>query len=91
MIILGLQWDDKNLDHIIEGHRIIPSEVEDVCFGRHYAITAKYDRKAIYGQAGSGRYLLIILVRLYDAIFRPITARNMTQAERRKFNQIMGQ
>ena len=90
MIIHGLQWDDNNLEHIIVGHRIQPVEVEDICFGRHYAISAKYSRKALYGQAESGRYLMIILERLNDAVYRPITARNMTVAERRKYKEIMG-
>jgi len=90
MKITGLEWDDINLEHIIGKHRITSTEIEDIWFGVHYAFTAKYKRKAIYGQASSGRYLLVIVERLYKNIYRPITARNMTLSERRKYNMIMG-
>lgn len=89
MKISGLEWDDTNLEHIISKHGISPKEVEDVCFGPHYACTVKYKRKAIYGQATSGRYLMVILERLYNSFYKPITARNMTQSERGKYNEIM--
>jgi uncharacterized DUF497 family protein len=89
MKISGLEWDDKNLEHIISKHSINPREIEDVCFGSHYAYTVKYNRKAIYGQTTGGRYLVVILERLHNNIYRPITARNMTQNERRKYNIIM--
>ena len=89
MKITGLEWDDINLEHIIGEHGISPKEVEDICFGPHYTFTAKYKRKAVYGQAESGRYLLVILERLYANIYRPLTARNMTQSERGKYNEIM--
>lgn len=89
MKITGLEWDDVNLEHIIGKHRIMPTEIEDICFGTHYACSAKYKRKAIYGQASSGRYLLVIVERLYKNIYRPITSRNMTLTERRKYNEIM--
>ena len=89
MKISGLEWDDINIEHIISKHGISPKEVEDVCFGPHYACSAKYNRKAIYGQTTSGKYLMVVLVKLYDSYFRPITTRNMTQAERRKYEDIM--
>ena len=88
MIISGLEWDDNNLEHIIEKHSITPEEVEDICFGQHYAFTVKYKRKALFGQAMSGKYLMVVLERLSNNIFRPITARNMTPDERRKYINI---
>ena len=89
MKISRLEWDDINLEHIINKHHVSPREVEDVCFGPHYACSAKYQRKAVYGQASSGRYLLVILERLHKNDFRPITARNMNVTERRKYHEIM--
>ena len=90
MKISGLEWDDNNLEHIISKHGINPDEVEDVCFGPHYACTVKYKRKAIYGQATSGKYLMVVLERLYGNVFRPITARGMRMEEKRKYLNIMG-
>ena len=89
MRIVRLEWDDFNIEHIIGKHWITPEEIEDVCFGVHYACTAKYKRKAIYGQASSGKYILVIVVRIYGSVFRPITARNMTVSERRKYDEII--
>jgi uncharacterized DUF497 family protein len=87
--ISGLEWDDRNLEHIIGKHHITPIEIEDICFGKHYACSAKYKSKAIYGQASSGRYLLVILEQLYKNVYKPITARNMTLSERRRYIEIM--
>jgi len=91
MKISGLEWDDINLEHIIGKHNISPQEIMDICFGPHYACTVKYKRKAVYGQATSGRYLMVVLKRLYDNVFRPITARGMKKEEKRKYHSIMGQ
>jgi len=90
MRINGLQWDDINLEHISGKHGLRVTEVEDVCFGSHYACNAKYDRKAVYGQAESGKYSMVILKRLHDHVFRVITARGMTASERRKYRMLMG-
>lgn len=90
MKINGLQWDDINIEHIMANHGLSPKEVEDVCFGAHYAIPAKYKRKAVYGRTAGGKYVLVILERLYNSVFRPITARGMTRGEQRKYRMIMG-
>jgi uncharacterized DUF497 family protein len=91
MKISDLEWDDKNLEHIIGRHGISPKEVEDVCFGPHYACSAKYRRKAIYGQSSSGKYIMVILEQLYVSVFRPITARGMKNSEKRKYQTIIGE
>ena len=90
MKISGLEWDDSNLEHIIGKHNISPQEIMDVCFSPHYACSAKYNRKAVYGQTASGKYLMVVLKRLYDDVFRPITARGMKKEEKRKYQIIMG-
>ncbi len=90
MKISGIQWDDVNLEHIIIKHGLNPKEVEDVCFEQHYACPAKYNRKVIYGQTEGGKYVMVILERLYDSVFRLITARGMKRGEQRKYKLIMG-
>jgi uncharacterized DUF497 family protein len=89
MRISSLGWDDVNLEHITS-KGISPKEVEDVCFSSHYACPAKYNRKAIYGQTTSGKYLMVILERLYGSIYRPVTSRGMKRDEKRKYLGIMG-
>ena len=49
MKIGGLQWDDENIEHIDE-HGINPSEIADVCFGKHLAFPGRYGRYLIYGK-----------------------------------------
>jgi len=90
MRIRHLKWDDENLEHIIANHGIRANEVEDVCFGPHIVYSVKYHRKAVYGQTSGGKYLMVILERLYNNVFRPITARSMNRAEQRKYRRIMG-
>ena len=90
MRISGLDWDDINIDHIMGKHGLNPKEIEDVCFGPHYAIPTEYKRKAVYGQTTGGKYILVILERLYNNFFRPITARGMRTNEQRKYRMIMG-
>jgi len=91
MKINGLQWDDVNLEHIITKHHLSPKEVADVCFGSHYEMPARNRRKAVYGQATSGKYIVVILERLYDNVYRPITAFGMKRNEIRKYRMNMGQ
>ena len=90
MKISSLQWDDINLEHICGRHGLNPTEVEDVCFGPHYVYPAKYNRKAVYGQTASGKYVLVILERLNGSVYRVVTARGMKRSEQRKYRTIMG-
>jgi len=89
MKISSLQWDDANLEHIVGKHFLSPNDVEDVCFGAHCTFSVKYKRKAIYGQTRSGRYILVILQRLYGNVYRVITARDMSRSEKAKYRTIM--
>jgi len=89
MNINGLEWDDINIEHIIGKHGLSTKEIEDVCFEEHYIFSAKYNRKAVYGQTSSGKYIMVILERIRDSVYRPITARGMTRSEKRRYIEIM--
>jgi len=83
--LVGLEWDDDNEEHIAR-HGIVRKEVEDVCFGRHWAIRARgKNRMSVFGQTAGGRYVLAIVERVAHGIYRPITARQMNSKERRRF------
>ena len=90
MRIDSLTWTDGNIEHIAR-HGIRPSEVEEVCFGdRSVAIRVgrgRYggSRYAVYGQAESGRYLVVFIDGVEGARFFPVTARDMTERERRRY------
>jgi hypothetical protein len=85
--ISSLEWDDENILHIAR-HSISPVEVEDVCYGKHIAYTGKFKRYILYGYSVSGRYIKLVLQRLYDSVFRTVTAYEMTDSEKHKFKQI---
>lgn len=86
MKVLELQWDESNVEHIGR-HGIAPSEVEDVCFGEHVAIRGEHHRYVLYGQTDDGRYLKVVLQRQQGNVFRPITAFEMTERQKRAFRK----
>lgn len=84
-VIRELLWDDCNEEHIAR-HHISRLEVEEVCFGDPWVLRARgKDKQAIYGQSDGGRYLLVILGQRRAGVFYPITARDLTESERRRY------
>ena len=86
MPIQDLFWDDWNEMHIAR-HHVTPEEVEDICFAEPWEKRAVGGKRALYGQTRAGRYLLVIGVHRGGEMFYPISARDMTQTERRLFQQ----
>ena len=86
MRIRDLEWDDENIEHIAE-HHVDPDEVEDICYGRGLIERGRENRHTILGQTREGRYLFIMVAHKGGGVFRPITARDMTDAERRRFQR----
>ena len=90
MKITGLDWDDENIGHIAR-HGVSPEEFEDVCYGIHYCKKdpgSKSRGKARYilaGQTAGGRYLDIVIERLYGTRFRPVGAFEMSEAYKRTY------
>ena len=86
MRIKRLKWDKRNILHIAH-HGITVKDVEDVCSGKHIARKAK-DRYLIYGEIEAGRHIFIALEKTGDS-FRPITARDMGESEKRIYKKRM--
>ena len=85
MRIGELFWDESNESHIAR-HNVTRQEVEEVCFGRHWMLRSGRKRRAVFGQTEAGRYLIVILEKLWDyGEYDVITSRDMTAAERRRF------
>lgn len=80
------QWDAVNVDHVAR-HGIEPSDVEAVCRGAALILRGREGRYLAYGRTSAGRYLLIVLRSLGGGIARVITARDMTQPERRFYHR----
>ncbi len=91
MKIHELLWPQDRVNHITE-HGITPDEVKEVCFGnRPFLQRAKsHGENPVYyvlGQTISGRYLLCVIIQFPDGKGYPITARPMTDKEKRRYNQ----
>ena len=84
MRIKRLNWDKRNVFHIAR-HGITVKNVEDVCSGKHIARKVK-DRYLIYGETEARRSIFIVLEKTGDN-FRPITARDMSESEKKIYKK----
>jgi uncharacterized DUF497 family protein len=85
-----LIWPEDRIDHIAE-HGIEPEEVEDVCFGAALVQRAKaHGQNPVYyvlGQTTAGRHLFCVVIQFPDGRGYPVTARPMTDKEKRRYRQ----
>jgi len=91
MKIREFVWSKDRIDHVA-GHGLTPEEVEEVCFG-----TKAFVRRArsqgenpvyhVLGQTEVGRYLFCVVIQFPDGNAYPVTARPMTDAEKRRYKQ----
>ena len=90
MKIYEVVWPIERVDHIAR-HGITPEEVEEVCFGRAFIRRAKSQGENpiyyILGQTEAGRYLFCVVIQLPDGKGYPVTARPMTDKEKRRYKQ----
>jgi hypothetical protein len=79
---------EDRIDHIAR-HGIVPDEVEEVCSRRPLVMRGRSDGPNpvyyILGQTAAGRYLFCVVIRLPDGKGYPVTARPMTDQERRRY------
>ena len=88
MLISRLAWDDYRIEHIAR-HNVEPHEVWEVCEDPlHLAHREGPNRYRLYGQAAGGRYLFVILEHVEGTVYKPITARDMTDGERRNYRRL---
>lgn len=82
-----LDWDDRALQKIA-AHRVLPEEVEEVVYSPHNLVV-RVDRRRylVYGQSDAGRYLKAVLDKKGGGRFRPVTAYDMDEADRRLFHR----
>lgn len=90
MKIRALYWDQTNIEHIAQ-HSLNPVEVEDVCFGKHISFRARRRRYVLYGKTESGNMIMVVLERLFGHVFKPITARTMTDREKHSYRKRVGE
>jgi uncharacterized DUF497 family protein len=90
MRIHELFWSQDRIDHIAQ-HNVTPDEVEEVCFGRPFVQRAKSQGENpvyyVLGQTTAGRYLFCMVIQFPDGRSYPVTARPMTDREKRRYRR----
>jgi len=90
MRIYELLWPRDRIEHIAR-HAVTPDELEQVCFGQPLVQRAKsYGENPVYyvlGQTDAGRYLFSVVIQFPDGKGYPVTARPMTDKEKRRYRQ----
>jgi uncharacterized DUF497 family protein len=81
-------WTEDRIEHIAK-HHVQPEEVEEACLGHSFVQRAKSEGPNpvyyVLGQTEAGRYLFCVMIRFPDGKGYPVTARDMTQKERRRY------
>jgi uncharacterized DUF497 family protein len=85
--ISQIEWNNATILHIAR-HGVEPQEVEEVCFeGNPFILRSRHNRYVTLGQTSSGRYLTIIFVYLGQNKAKIITARAMSESERKFYKR----
>ena len=90
MKIESLHWDDVNIEHIAR-HGLSPVDIEDVCFGEHISFRGRQKRYILYGKTEGGAMIMVVREQLYRQVFRPVTARTMTEGEKYNYRKRVGE
>lgn len=92
MQIYHVIWKDKFIEKIAEKHDVTTDEVEEILFSKSHIRRVEKgrvkgeDMYVAYGQTTTGRYLIVFFIYKQPAAALPISAREMSQAERRYYH-----
>ena len=90
MRIYELTWSSERIEHIAR-HNVTPAEVAEVCRGKPFVQRAKSQGENpvyyVLGQTDAGRYLFCVIIQFPDGKGYPITARPMTDKEKRRYRR----
>lgn len=91
MYIEYLYWKDHIVEKIIQRHGVTREEVDEVIYeGSPEVRSYSKNRYLLWGQSRAGRYLLIVLEEECKGVFVPLTARDMSEAEKKAFRKRHG-
>ncbi|MBI2871901.1 MAG: BrnT family toxin [Chloroflexi bacterium] len=84
--IQALEIDDHILEKIEAKHGISLTEVEEACLSdRRHVRRSREGLHKVFSQTAAGRYVLVVLVNLGRGDWKIVTARRMTDGERRLY------
>ena len=90
MYIRAFDWDEKNEGHIAE-HGVTTFEVEEVIlFGKPLYQRSREGKYIAYAVTEDGRYLFVVFVIKGGGWIRPISARDMSEKEKRYYRKRRG-
>lgn len=93
MRLYDVVWKIRFIEKIAGKHDVTTDEVEEILFGKsHFRRTQKghvkgEDLYAAYGQTAGGRYLIVLFIRKEQTAALPISARDMSDSERRYYER----
>ena len=93
MQLYDVIWKDQFVEKLADKHGVTTDEVEEVLFSSPHVRQAGKGRVKgenlyfAYGQTEAGRYLVVFFIRKRRATALPISARDMTSAERRYYHE----
>jgi len=89
--IESLEIDDHILDKIESKHDISFAEVEEACLSeKRHVRRSREGLYKLFSQTVAGRYILVVLVNLGRGCWKIVTAREMTDSERRLYSKATG-
>jgi uncharacterized DUF497 family protein len=86
-------WKDRFIDKIAVKHGVSTTEVEEILFGKPHVRRSQKghikgeDLYTAYGQTEDGRYLIVLFIYKGQAVALPISARDMTDSERKYYER----
>ena len=93
MKITECLWIDKFVDKIISKHNVFPEEVEEVLSNQPLILKLEKgnvkgeDLYIAFGKTDSGRRLAILFVKKKNSRALVISARNMSEKERKRYGK----
>ena len=89
--IESLEIDDHILEKIESKHGVSFEEVEEACLSeKRHVRRSREGLYKLFGRTAAGRYVLVVLANLGRGSWKIITARQMTDNERRLYNKVIG-
>ncbi len=79
-------WDATNEAHIAE-HNVTSTETEEACINDAAVQRGKDGLYYFFGRTDAGRFLFVVARLKAAGLLRPITARDMTSTERKRFRK----
>lgn len=80
------QWDDLSIEHTAR-HNADTDEAEAVLENNPLILRSADDKYLAYGQSDEGRFLLVVFVRKPGPLIRVITARELTDGEKKQYRR----